>query len=158
MLQWRESAVCVRISPASWTSLPPTTHPAAPGHHRAPSQAPCHVPASHWLSALYVVVHVRLCCPPGSSHPPPLTPLCPAVHHLIFSTPPMSSLYLRKFRIAERGGFTSKDIGRWCGLYRENLARETRSQHCSDHSQTLNVAEAVHLKLLFFNLPFREHK
>ena len=42
-VQWSESALCIPISPPSWTSLLPNSPPPPPhlGHHRAPSWAPC---------------------------------------------------------------------------------------------------------------------
>ena len=38
-VQWSESAICIPISPPSWTSLLPFHQHL--GHHRAPSWAPC---------------------------------------------------------------------------------------------------------------------
>ena len=39
-VQWNKSAVCVHISPPSWTVLPTHPHPTPLGHHGAPSWAP----------------------------------------------------------------------------------------------------------------------
>ena len=39
-IQWSESAICIHISPPSWTFLSPT-RPTHLGHYRAPSRAPC---------------------------------------------------------------------------------------------------------------------
>ena len=47
----RESARGIHMSPLSWTSLPPPTHPTPRGCLRAPDLSSlCHTANSHWLS------------------------------------------------------------------------------------------------------------
>ena len=150
MLQWSESAVCVHISPPSGPS------PTLP-HRRARAELPVSYSSFPRLSALYVAVYIRQRCSPSSSYPPPLTPLCPAAHHLIFSTPPVSSLYFRKFRIAEREEVSHQ----WTLETVWTLVKVWPVRHV--HSTVVTMVRLwvwlrQYISIFFSNLSFREHK
>ena len=55
----------IHISPPSGASLLPPL-PTPPGHHRAPSWAPCIIVASHQLSLLHMIIYICLCYRNGS--------------------------------------------------------------------------------------------
>ena len=75
-VQQCESAICIHISPPSWTSLQPL-HPTPLGHHRTLSWAPCAVqqlPNSHLFYTQYTYASATL-----SIHPIPLSLSCPPI-------------------------------------------------------------------------------
>ena len=70
-----ESAIGIRISPPSWTPLPPLSPSHPLGCRKALALGSLHHTSSfHWLSVLQVVVYRFQCCSLKSSHP--LLPLC----------------------------------------------------------------------------------
>ena len=72
-VQQSESAVCIHVSPPSWT---PHSHPLS-GSSRSPKLSTlCCMAGSHWLSSLHRAVHIHQFQSPSSSHPSS----CPSIH------------------------------------------------------------------------------
>ena len=77
-VQQCESAICIHISPPSWTSLPPL-HPTPPGHHRTLSWAPCAIhqlPNSHLFYTQYTYASATLNSSRSPFSCPPILSLC----------------------------------------------------------------------------------
>ena len=84
-LKWLSTHACILMSPPSWNSSHFLPHSTAPGYHRESDLSSMnHTANSHWLSILYMVMHMFQCYSLNSSLPL-LPSFCPQVCFLYLS-------------------------------------------------------------------------